>query len=238
MLHRTDTTSEGKPLDNDQPANLGDAHEPGDVHPDDLKFDPAEFEASANGTPPAPNPFDPARYRLSQDAAAGLGVKKTLLSIPVRKPDKSWFVRVHADPGFRLDTVMIDLKDDRESYLVDPDLWPALATEATCSPHRLLTAINRQGIVFIWPIRLPGPDGKVYEWWRTSLEVAEMAVHSWVRVVANSSLGAYQVYQATGQLPEPVWPDMPFRELLRIAFKDRVISTADHPVLRRLGGEV
>jgi hypothetical protein len=51
------------------------------------------------------------------------------------------------------------------------------------------------------------------------------------------SLGAYDVFEATGQLGEPEWPTVPFRELLRVAFKDRLIDRADHPVLRRLRGE-
>jgi hypothetical protein len=33
-----------------------------------------------------------------------------------------------------------------------------------------------------------------------------MAEKSWVRVQANLSLGAYEVYQATGSLPEPAGP--------------------------------
>jgi hypothetical protein len=51
-------------------------------------------------------------------------------------------------------------------------------------------------------------------------------------------LGAYDVFQAQGHLSEPEWPQLPFGELLRIAFRDRYISTPDHPVLRRLRGEV
>jgi hypothetical protein len=51
-------------------------------------------------------------------------------------------------------------------------------------------------------------------------------------------LGAYDVYQATGQLGEPQWPAVPFKELLRVAFKGRFIDSLDHPVLRRLRGEV
>jgi hypothetical protein len=51
------------------------------------------------------------------------------------------------------------------------------------------------------------------------------------------ALGAYDVFQATGDLPEPEWPGLPFRELLRVAFRDRFIQSEDHPVLRRLRGE-
>ena len=34
------------------------------------------------------------------------------------------------------------------------------------------------------------------------------------------------------------WPDTPFRDLLRTAFKGRYIDSLDHPVLRKLRGEV
>jgi hypothetical protein len=184
------------------------------------------------------DPFDPASLRLSQDFTASMGVKKVLLAVPVRKPDKSWFVRVHPEESYRLQTAVIELKEDRETYLVAPALWPELAAEATFSPRALFTAANRQGLVFIWPIRLPGPDGRVDEWSRTALEAAQMAGECWVRVAANMSLGAYDVFRATGQFPEPEWPDLSFKELMRIAFKDRYISDRDHPVLRRLRGEV
>lgn len=44
-------------------------------------------------------------------------------------------------------------------------------------------------------------------------------------------------FAASGDLPAPPWPLTPFGELLRVAFKDRFITTADHPVLRKLRGE-
>lgn len=194
---------------------------------------PAEQPEAA----PAPDPFDPERLRLSQDFAAGLGVKKALLTVPVRKPAKEWWVQVHPDPDFRLQTAVLELKEDRETYLVDPSLWPELATESTFSPRGLFTAVNRQGVLFLWPVRLPGPDGKIDEWSRSALEAAGMAQGRWVRVQANMSLGAYEVYKSTADLPAPEWPDVQFRELLRVAFRDRHITTLDHPVLKRLRGE-
>ncbi len=187
----------------------------------------------------APDPFDPASLRLSQDFSASIGVKKTLLTVPVRKPDKSWFVRVHPDAAYRLQTAVIELKDERsEVYLVAPPLWPELAAEVTFKPKLLATAINRQGVAFLWEVNLPRPDGRADEWSRTALEALDMAGKQWVRVVANMALGGYELYTASGELGEPRWPDMPFRDLLRIAFKDRFITDRSHPVLRRLRGEV
>jgi hypothetical protein len=51
-------------------------------------------------------------------------------------------------------------------------------------------------------------------------------------------LGAYRFYYAEGQLPDPIWPDKSFEQILEIAFRDRIIKTEDHPVVRRLRGIV
>jgi hypothetical protein len=50
--------------------------------------------------------------------------------------------------------------------------------------------------------------------------------------------GTYDVLEAAGTFPEPDWPDMPLRQMLSMAFKERVIDDLDHPVLKRLRGEI
>ena len=69
------------------------------------------------------------KLRLSQDFANKVGVKKAIITVPVRKPGRQDFVRVHPDPAMRLETAVLELKDDRETYLVDPDLWSELPGE-------------------------------------------------------------------------------------------------------------
>lgn len=189
---------------------------------------------------PAPvghaDPFnDLGKLRLSQDFAASLGVKKLLTTVPVRKPTGQEFIRVHPDEAYRLQTAVLELKDERETYLVAPELWGELPGEL--KPVALFTAVNRQGVVFLWPVKLPGEDGRVDEWNRSALEAADHAAQRWVRVKANMSLGAYEIFEATGDLPSPVWPDTDFTTLLRTAFKVRFIDSMDHPVIRRLRGE-
>jgi hypothetical protein len=200
--------------------------------------------ASDNGqTPPAPSTkptapdlfADLSALRLSQDFAATVGVKKALLTVPVRKPAKEWFVRTN--PNLRIETAVLELKEDRETYLVAPALWPELASESTFGPRALFAAMNRQNVLFIWPIRLPGPDGKIDDWNRSALEAASMAETRWVRVASNMALGAYDVFEATAEWPEPDWPDLSLSEILRVAFKGRVIDSMDHPTLKRLRGE-
>lgn len=205
-----------------------------------IHADGETLKAKATATPPktaAPDPFDPAKLRLSQGMTAAFGVKKHLTTLPVRKPSKEWFVRCHNDPTFRLETCVLELKEDAEIYLISPEVRDDLAGESTVSPRLLMTAINKQGTPFLWPIRLPGADGRHDEWSKSAMEAASIATKGWVRVQANMNLGAYEVYEATGNLGDPEWPKLPFNELLRIAFKDRYIDTLDHPVLKRLRGE-
>lgn len=100
-----------------------------------------------------------------------------------------------------------------------------------------MTTINRQGVLFLWPIRLPGADGKIDDWSRSALDVADEAKSRWVRITANMSLGAYEVAVASGLAAEPSWPDLTFEEIIRVAFRDKMISEWSHPVLQRLRGE-
>jgi hypothetical protein len=100
----------------------------------------------------------------------------------------------------------------------------------------LFTAINRQGVLFLWPVRLPGEDGRLDAWNTSALQAARMAEERWVRMTANMSLGAYEIYEATGSLPKPEWPGIEFGEILQVAFQGRYITDLDHPVIRRLRG--
>src|SRR5262249_23480563 len=148
----------------------------------------------------ADDPFsDLSRLRLSQDFTTSVGVKKKLLTVPVRKPAKEWFVRTKAE--LRIETCVLELKEDRETYIVLQPLWPELASEATFGPRALFGAMTRQNVFFVWPVRLPGPDGKIDDWNRSALEAATMAESRWVRVASNMALGAYDVFQATADWP-------------------------------------
>ena len=174
--------------------------------------------------------------RLSQDFEDLVGVKKKLVTVPVRKPNRQSFVRVHPEESYRLETAILELKEERETYLVDRGLWPELPGEIV--PTALFTAITRQGVVFLWPVRLPNSSGRQQEWHRSALEAAQEAMTKWVRVASNMSLGAYDIFIATGKLPEPEWPDASFKELLGIAFRERFIRSLDHPAVRSLRGEI
>jgi hypothetical protein len=184
--------------------------------------------------PPPDDPYDLKRLRLDQSFTETVGVKKLLTTVSVRKPKPQDFIRVHPSEDYRDQFAIIELKDDREFYLVLPAIAREIPGEYFMAT--IHTAITRQGNVFLWPIRMPGPDGKLMEWHRSAAEAAVLATRQWVRVKANQQNGAYDIFVAGATIAEPEWPKASFQELLRIGFKDRLVDSLDHPVPKRLRG--
>ena len=74
-------------------------------------------------------------------------------------------------------------------------------------------------------------------WHQSATEAVDMAKKGWIRIKANMNLGAYDIFQPLVDFADPVWPDKTMAEMVTLAFKGRVITTADHPVLKQLRGE-
>lgn len=110
-------------------------HGAGPVHP--------PGSDGADGAKSKSDPFDLDSLRISQDFATAVGVKRLIKTVPIKKPSKEWFVRTHPDPTYRLETAVLELKEDREVYLVARGLWAELASEPTFSVRLLVTTINR-----------------------------------------------------------------------------------------------
>ncbi len=180
--------------------------------------------------------FSPNNLRIKQDFIEQASVKKLLTTVPVRKPDKQWFVRVRQEADYWLEVATINLKEEGEMYIVSPQLMTELALEIT--PTCLFTAINRQRTLFLWPVRLPDTQGKSNKWNDSALEAAERAKTRWIRINANMNLGAYEMVEAGSSLSEPEWPEYTFQDILKVAFKNRIIEDYNHEVLRRLRGEM
>lgn len=183
----------------------------------------------------APDPFDPAQFAANSTVLGGVGVTKELVTCPVRKPSKQEFVRVHPSADFQLRVHILELKDERETYLVMPAVAVALPGETRMVNLRL--TVSRQGAVFLWPVPEPSLDGRETGWGTSARAAAISAETKWVRIVANMPQGAYDVYAAPGALGTPVWPDKLMRDILAVAFGESfIIRDAGHPVVKRLLG--
>ena len=175
---------------------------------------------------------DFSRFRLSQNFGNVSGVKKKLTTVPVRKPVKTQWVRVH--PEKKMDTMLLPYPESGgDLYLVEPEFQAEV--EQLAKAYRLILAIDRQGDPFFWPVALPD-ESRPLNWHLSALEAAENAELEWTRVQSNMRIGAYEILVVEGDLEDPEWPELSMDELLDIAFKNKIINRSDHLVLLQLRG--
>jgi len=170
--------------------------------------------------------FDLDSLRLKQDFSETLGIQRVLTHVPVRKPNKSNFIRVHPSEDYRMEIGIVELKEEREIYLVTPAMMSEPGIYELVVPARLVTYITRQGVLALWPLKLE-KDGRLNPWHESALDAAQMAEKQWVSVRADMSLGAYQI-----------WPEHTFSELVRLGFKGLIVDKPDHPLIQQLTGAV
>lgn len=193
--------------------------------------------AAVTDTSTPSDPFDLANLRIAPNFSEQAGVKKLLKTMPVRKPTRQEFFRVHPAAEYRADLAVITLREDSDSetYVVaGNDLMAELVDET--KNVTVFTCINRSGVTFLWPIPLPPADGRINEWHRSAREGAAEAVNGWVKLTANRGLNGYEITVATGIKTAPAWREESFQELVKVAFRDRIITSLDHPVIHRLRG--
>jgi hypothetical protein len=174
---------------------------------------------------------------MNQNLSAAAGVTQVLTDLPVTPPNKAWWVRRRPDDGYSMKACFIELKEERETFLVLPHLYPSLVGEATFKPKALYLAVTMQGKPFFWPVRIPADETKEPDrWMRTPLEAVRLAAKQWVRLTWNEMTKQHDLATCMADV-EPKWPDLPMRQLVELASKDDVIKRLDHPVLKRLRGE-
>ena len=186
-------------------------------------------------TPPIAS-LDLNSLRLPANYGATLGVKKLLTNVPVSKPKKPQFFRTHAAVDMTFSAIFLEQKEARESYLVLPNV--AQEISALVRPVMLHAAIDRQNNVFLIPVPLPGEDGTRYHWYESLAQAVEHAKLKWIRITSNMHAGGYDVYEAEGVLPEPEWPSHGIDALIEVAFRGKIITNLDHPVVQSLLGRV
>jgi hypothetical protein len=158
-----------------------------------------------------------------------VGQQRIVTRVPVRKPDKQVFFRAH--PTDKVETYVIEDKENREIYYVLPEMRDEIVAQGLHRPVLLARVITRQAVNMLWPIGL-SVDGRSNSWHETAHEARRMAEENWIRIVANMDLGGYDIFKALAPIDEPDWSKMTFQQLLEVAFRNRIISNRDHPVLK------
>ncbi len=176
--------------------------------------------------------LDVAGLALSQNYTELVQVTSQTVGVEITRPSRLEFIRTHAVWLF----ICAMLEIDFEHWILAPALYPKYFREAAAKV--LIPAVTRRGQIFLWPIRLPGVDGRLDRWNQTAKYAAELAQSKWVRLVSNRKIGDYDIEIAEG-IGEPTWPKdiTSMEQLLELAFRDKVIASESHPVLLRLAGK-
>jgi hypothetical protein len=74
-------------------------------------------------------------------------------------------------------------------------------------------------------------------WYESALSIAEDAKTHWVKMVSDREASSYFAVKAFGDLGQPQWLDLSFRDLIYKAFRVYIIDSLDHPVIREINGE-
>jgi hypothetical protein len=181
----------------------------------------------------APDPFDFKAIRLNGSGGEGIVFKKPITAVPVRSPSRKTWFRCHPDPEHKIEVGIFEEEATGEKYLLSgPAVYAAL--EGLYQPVLLRTARTSERVLFLMLSKLPREDGLGANWALSAAAAGDRAVHVWVRMQANLGMGAYELYEASGTIPEPEWPTESLQELMRIAFHNRVINGVDHPVVRKV----
>jgi hypothetical protein len=201
---------------------------------------PAADDLSDQSQPIAPQAtsaeFDIASLRIPSNFGASLGVKKILNLVPVGKPTATQFFRTHPEETMQFNAMLLSSKGTQETYLMSQQVAGQLSE--LIKPVTLVLVIDRQGNLRLVPVPFPGPDGQRNPWHQSLLDALILAKTSWLRINANLGSGGYDVFLALGQLPDPEWPNHTMDEIIKIAFRGRIINDLEHPVVQGLFGAV
>ena len=94
----------------------------------------------------------------------------TAPKVTYRKPMGQEYIRVR--PGAEWHGVYGMIRDQRSDmlYVVAPELHGELADELAY--YLVVTAVNLQGEVFLWPIPMADSSGRTNPWWESAMEAA------------------------------------------------------------------
>ena len=183
------------------------------------------------------DPFDPKNHRKPQDPRLNFGSDQPDLALPntieVRKPKKSWFIRIHPDPNYRA-VLRVFTDDDAKrrennSYLFAPGLEIPPDLGSLVRDTLVAAAITSSRIHFLYSLSVTDSS-----WYESGVEVFRRATEEWVRVTPGE--GCYLISPPIAKLEEPNFPNVPFREYLERAFSKRLFKSLDDPLVKRLRG--
>lgn len=172
---------------------------------------------------------------IGQNFADLTGVVIDQVSIPLKKPGRQeWFSPYPEIKQWRQYAILKD-ESDGEFYVVPPPLIPELGVE--CTIKILVPCLTKAGNWLVWPVGGVGPDGKMNSWNESCQRIIRKYAGQWVRITANRQASGYDVSTSKIATDPPVWPDN-IDSVIEKAVGGKIIKSLEHPVVKRLRGEI
>lgn len=183
------------------------------------------------------DPFDPSNHKKPQDPRLNPGALAVNSGLPstiyIGKPKKSWFIRFHPDPAYR---VVLPLYTDDDAkrregndYLFAPGLEIPPDLEDLVRDTLVVAAITSSGVPFLYKLAVTDSS-----WYESGLELIVLVTEEWRRVTSGD--GCYDTKPPIAKLDEPHFPKAPLRDWLERAFSKRIIKSLDDPLVKKLRG--
>jgi hypothetical protein len=152
------------------------------------------------------------------------------------------FFGAHPDPDMRPIVMLVkpdgndlELEED-DWFLVDADVEDDLADVGRM--YELVLCRTANGGYFLWRIKVEEPGGRTdgyTEGAREALE--EHAGKHWIKLKGDRKSRTYEVIKGR-EVTTVRWPEFGIDELVRRAFRNRVVQGEDHGLIRRLRGDI
>jgi hypothetical protein len=152
------------------------------------------------------------------------------------KMNKHRFCRVHPGAEFKFRCLLVDDKENSETYLAASNMAGHLGSLAT--PKTIRVAVDNSGVPKLIAEPDVDPSGRRNLWQSSYKEAIKQAETDWVRVEANMQAGQYEITKSTNDLGDPRWPKRSIDELINDAFAGRIIDSPEHPYIRQIQGRI
>ena len=111
---------------------------------------PIPIQETFEMAPKDKNPFS--KFRMASARLTNIETEKLITHVPVGKPNKQKFVRVHPDQAFWFECAILKLEDEQRPFLVTPEIASLIVQDIKLVVLRL--TIDRQAIFLFGPYRL------------------------------------------------------------------------------------
>jgi hypothetical protein len=173
---------------------------------------------------------------LRKTATLKVSRRVVAVNVKVGKPPNNVYFRSRDGAEWSLDaSVIVGDGGSDDFYFVTPFML---------NHHTILPRLRKVtiaavytwpgGAISLWPV--PNAEETRIACWKSARAAYGLSKTQWVQLVWNNDTRDYDVAIAENIGIEPNWPDKSLRDLLRLGFADKIISTPEHPYVMRLRG--